>query len=117
MTYQWNIERAPTALAEEDVLDEVLGGDVAEPDVGPDDDARDEHDERALDDVGLRRPLDLLQLAPALGDEPLRARLLLAARAGLRLDGSLGADLGDARCGATLAGGGSRLRLAARSTL
>src|SRR6266511_3368658 len=106
MTYQWNMSRAPPALAEKDVLDEVLRHDVANPDVRADDDAGDEYDERALDDVGLRGPFDLLQLAPALDDEALRAFLLLAPGSRLRLDGLLRADLGDARGSAALAGGG-----------
>src|SRR5262245_56721546 len=84
MTYQRNME-CPLGLAEEDVLNEVLERDVGDPDVRPHDHARDEHDERALDDVRLGGPLDLLQLAPGFGDEALRAGVLLTAGAGLRL--------------------------------
>src|SRR5947207_309157 len=42
---------------------------VGDPRIRADDRARDDYDDRALDDLVLGRPLDLLQLGPGLGDE------------------------------------------------
>src|SRR5436853_566380 len=67
MTYQRNIERP--LLPEEDVLDDALPDQVVGVEVHPDDQAGDQHDRRPLDHLRLARPLDLLDLAPRLGDE------------------------------------------------
>src|SRR5512133_3671054 len=72
-------------LPQEDVSDEGLEDEVCEPEVRADDRARDDHDDRSLDDLALRRPLDLLQLGPGLGDEPLEAAARHAPRPGLGL--------------------------------
>src|SRR5512132_3494925 len=60
------------ALLEEDVLDEALEDLVGGVEVYADDQTGDQDDDGSLDHVRLARPLDLLQLGPALGDEPLR---------------------------------------------
>src|SRR3954469_11711645 len=78
-------------LAEEDVLDEPSEDLVGAPEVDADDDAGDEHDDRPLDQLRLRRPFDLLQLAPRLADEVEVARTCVRRRARLRLGPPLGA--------------------------
>src|SRR5919198_1563325 len=70
MTYQRNI--ADPLLPQEDVLDHALPDQIVRVQVDADDKARDEDDGRALEHLRLVRPLDLLQLAPRLGDEPAR---------------------------------------------
>src|SRR5919201_6900570 len=70
MTYQRNI--GDPLLPQEDVLDDALPDEVVRVQVDADDEARDEDDGGALDHLRLVRPLDLLQLAPGLGDEPAR---------------------------------------------
>src|SRR5918994_6631982 len=96
------------SLPEQDDADEGLEQLVGSVQVGADDDARDQDDDRALDHLGAARPLDLLQLAPGLLDEaPALARL---AAAGLRRRGlHAGAHLRLARararrCGLRLGG-------------
>src|SRR5919206_496649 len=59
-------------LPQEDVLDHALPDQVVRVQVDADDEARDEHDHGALDHLRLVRPLDFLQLAPRLPDEPAR---------------------------------------------
>src|SRR6186713_1330285 len=81
MTYQRNICR-PLSL-EENLLDERLEHEVRQPEVRANDNARDEDDDRRLDDLLLRRPLDLLELAPGLRDELRAGEATL--RLGLRL--------------------------------
>src|SRR4051794_11331947 len=78
-------------LAEEDVLNEPAEDLVGAPEVDADDDAGDEHDDRALDQLRLRRPLDLLELAPRLADEVEAARMRVRWCARLRLGPPLGA--------------------------
>jgi hypothetical protein len=56
-------------LTEEDVLDEPLEGEIGEPEIRADDDARDQDDRDALDQLLLTGPLDLLQLGGGLADE------------------------------------------------
>jgi len=57
-------------LPEEDVLDEPLEGEIGYPQVGADDDAGDQDDCDALDQLLLAGPLDLLELGGGLGDKP-----------------------------------------------
>src|ERR687888_1951598 len=83
MTYQRNI-RDPL-LPQEDVLDHALPDQVVRVQVDADDEACDEDDRSALDHLRLARPLDLLQLAPRLGDEPARAAAGRPALAALAL--------------------------------
>src|SRR3954454_13077234 len=80
MTYQRNI---CLALLTEEPLDDVGPDAIVDVQVGADDDARDQHDHRSLNDLRLARPLDFLELAPRLGDE---APLLAPLRSGLALD-------------------------------
>src|SRR6516162_295336 len=82
MTYQRNT----CSTSQKDVLDETLEDLVGRVEVDADDDARDEDDDGPLDHLRLRRPFDLLQLAPRLGGEPPAARARHAARARLALD-------------------------------
>jgi hypothetical protein len=56
-------------LPQQEALDERLEREVGEPEVGADDSAGDEHDDRARQDLALVRPLDLPQLGRGLGDE------------------------------------------------
>ena len=65
-------------LPEQDVLDERLEREVGEPEEGADDHAGDQHDHRALDQLRLARPLDLLQLGDRLGDEAAAGRATAA---------------------------------------
>src|SRR5437763_11056821 len=58
------------ALLEQHLLDDFLPELVVQPEVSADDDAGDEHDDRALDHLVLAGPLDLLQLCDRLADEP-----------------------------------------------
>jgi len=51
------------------VLDEPLEGKIGDPQVGADDDTRDQHDRGALDQLLLTGPLDLLQLRRGLAYE------------------------------------------------
>src|SRR5439155_24780969 len=67
MAYQRNI--GDPLLTEEDVLDEPLEGKIGDPQVGADDDTRDQHDRGALDQLLLAGPLDLLQLRRGLAYE------------------------------------------------
>src|SRR5205807_4074986 len=83
MTYQRNIERP--LLPEEDVLDDALPDQVVRVEVHPDDQAGDQHDRRPLDHLRLARPLDLLELAPRLGDEAASASARCAALPALAL--------------------------------
>src|SRR5438874_9381881 len=57
------------ALLEEHLLDDFLPELVVQPEVDADDDAGDDHDDRALDHLVLPGPFDLLQLRPRLLDE------------------------------------------------
>jgi hypothetical protein len=57
-------------LTEEDVAHERLERLIGSKEVRADDRAGDQDDDRALDDLGLARPFDLLQLTPRLADEP-----------------------------------------------
>ena len=50
-------------------MDEPLEGEIGEPQIGADDDAGDQDDRRALDQLLLGRPFDLLQLGDRLSDE------------------------------------------------
>src|SRR5258705_2914872 len=106
MTYHLNISAPPSDAAEslgrqhqargrhvllggaldQDVLDEALEDEVGGVEEDADDHAGDQHDDHALDQLVLRRPLDLLQLGPRLGDEPRHA----AAACSPRLAGRLG---------------------------
>src|SRR5262245_4643163 len=88
MTYQWNI----VCLLEQDAVDERAEDLVEAPEIEPDDRARDDHDDDALERLPAARPVDLPQLGVRLADElPARLRLLAT---GLLLDGLLGrADL------------------------
>src|ERR671934_2391822 len=83
MTYQRNI--GGPLLPQEDVLDHALPDQVVRVQVDADDEARDEDDDGALDHLRLVRPLDLLQLAPRLADEPARAAAGCPALAALAL--------------------------------
>jgi hypothetical protein len=56
-------------LAQQDALDERLEHEVRDVQVRADDSAGDEDDDGAGHDLALTRPVDLLQLGPALGDE------------------------------------------------
>jgi hypothetical protein len=58
--------------------------------IGADDGAGDDDDDRPLDDLGLGGPLHLLQLGDRLADEAAEAAAGHAARAGLRLRGLRG---------------------------
>src|SRR5438874_3936064 len=62
-------------LPQQHFLDESLKDLIGSPQVGADDDAGDEHDDRALDHLLLPRPFDLAQLAPGLRQEMAPARL------------------------------------------
>src|SRR4029453_15428835 len=78
---------------EEQLLDERLDRQVGEPQVEAHDRAGDDHNDCARQNLGLVRPVDLLQLGPGLGDEA-TAPASPAAPAGLRLRRLLGwADL------------------------
>src|SRR3954451_7592389 len=68
----------------EQPLDEVLEDDVAAPEEDAHDEACDQDDGDALDQLVLAGPLDLLELAPRLGDEPARATAGRAACLALR---------------------------------
>src|SRR5439155_1326573 len=57
--------------SEQNVLDEAFPDQVGAVEIHADDDAGDEDDDDALDQLALAGPLDLLQLAPRLGDEVL----------------------------------------------
>src|SRR2546423_4675253 len=112
MTYQRNISRL--SLLTDDLLDDVLPDQIVRIQVDADHDACDQHDNRSLNHLRTTGPVDLLQLAPRLGDEaaaltPLRAGLALRrlrARTDLRL-----ALTGALRDAALVL----RLRLAARA--
>jgi hypothetical protein len=93
ITYQRNIQTLPL-LAQQEALDERLEHEVREVQVGPDDSAGDENDDGSGHDLALARPVDLLELGPALGDEA-AASTAPSAAPGLRL-GRLrgGTDLG-----------------------
>src|SRR5215210_5999275 len=69
MTYQRNIQRPFRLFAQQDALDEWLEHEVRDVQVRADDCAGDEDDDRAGQDLALTRPVDLLQLGHALGDE------------------------------------------------
>jgi hypothetical protein len=110
------------ALLKKDVLDEPTEELVGDPKIDADDQAGDENDDRALDQLLLTGPLDLLQLAPGLTDEAAAGKLALAAAvraggldcgadrragAGAALEGGLALSLGGAAgsaLGAGLAG-------------
>src|SRR5919201_7155503 len=83
MAYQRNTARP--LLVEEDPLDERLEREVGDPEIDAHDHARDQNDRRALDQLILGRPLDLLQLGPRLGDETTEAAPGRSAGAGLAL--------------------------------
>src|SRR5919204_1391051 len=115
MTYQRNIT---PSLLEEDVLHEAPEDLVGGVEVDADDEAGDEDDGGALDDLRLARPLHLLQLAPRLLDEALAASTGERAAPALTLDGLRGrADLRLARAGALRDRAALRLGLAARTAL
>src|SRR5207248_3560307 len=57
----------------QDVLHQMLEGDVGDPDEDAEDHARDQHHHGALDNVALARPFDLAKLAPGLDEEPAEA--------------------------------------------
>jgi hypothetical protein len=61
------------SAAEEDILDETLEDKVGRVEPDADDQAGDQHDHDALDELILSRPLDLLKLAPRLTDEAAEA--------------------------------------------
>ena len=66
-TYQRNIVLPPT---QQNLLRRHCCPDlVVDPEIGADDEAGDEHDDGALDDLVLAGPFDLLQLGDALADE------------------------------------------------
>src|SRR5919204_1474048 len=67
MTYQRNMSKP--LLPQEDVLDEALEDEVGAVEEDADDQARDQDDRDALDQLRLLRPLDLLQLSPGFRDE------------------------------------------------
>src|SRR4051812_2827880 len=118
MTYHWNIGSGGSL---EDLLDEVLEGEVANVEERPDDPAGDDHDDGRLRDLGTPRPLDLLQLRPGLPDEAapllrLTAPGLLLRRCGARPDLLL-ARAGALRDLRLLGGGGLRGRLGAVALL
>src|SRR5690349_20995453 len=69
----------------------MLEEDVAAVEEDADDQTGDQHDGHALDQLILGRPLDLLELAPRLGDEAADA----AARSGPRLAPRLGPAVGN----------------------
>ena len=75
--------RATATSPQEDLLDETLEDEVRAPEVEADDDAGDQDDRRALDQLVAARPLDLVQLRPRLRDEATGAA---AARARVRPD-------------------------------
>src|SRR5262249_59297366 len=60
---------AEVGLREEHVLDEALDRKVGNPEVAPDDQAGDDNNHGAGDDLTLSRPLDLLELRPRLADK------------------------------------------------
>src|SRR2546430_16481581 len=68
MGYQRNIGSGEDG-AEKDVLDEPLERLVGEEEVDADDQAGDQDDHGALDQLLLAGPLDLVQLGPRLADE------------------------------------------------
>src|SRR5215203_1189836 len=72
-------------LPQQDVADEGLEDEIREPEVRADDRAGDDYDDRSLDDLALRGPLDLLQLGPGLGDEAPEAPARHSPRPGLGL--------------------------------
>jgi hypothetical protein len=84
ITYQRNISDPLRSAAEQDALDEWLEHEVGDVQVRTDDSAGDEDDDGAGHDLALPRPIDLLQLGPALGDEAAAATASPAAP-GLRL--------------------------------
>src|SRR5690349_20040899 len=67
-------------LSQEDVVDDGLPDLVVRVEIHADDDAGDQDDERALDQLLLARPLDLVQLAGRLADEVGRAEAVRLAR-------------------------------------
>src|SRR5690348_5371489 len=67
-------------LSQEEVVDDVLPDLVVQIEIRADDDAGHEDDDRALDQLLLARPLDLLQLAVGLADEVRRSEALRLAR-------------------------------------
>src|SRR5207245_1936818 len=77
-------------LSQQEVLDDALEHLVEAPEIEADDDAGDQDDCGARDHLLLVRPVDLLQLAPGLGEEAARA----GARKRARLR-RLGTRLGD----------------------
>src|SRR6266516_3043358 len=85
MAYQRNIFGSRALLPEQNVLDERLEGRVGGPEEDADDHARDQDDRRALNELRLAGPFDLLQLGPRFGNE---APAACATRTGLAL-GSL----------------------------
>jgi hypothetical protein len=76
--------RGTGSAAEQDALDEWLEHEVGDVEVRPDDAAGDEDDDGAGQDLALARPVDLLQLGPALCDEAATSTTAAAA-AGLSL--------------------------------
>jgi hypothetical protein len=94
ITYQRNISDPLRSAAEQDALDEWLEHEVGDVQVRADDSAGDEDDDGAGHDLALARPVDFLQLGPALGDEAAASPAATAAP-GLRLRRLRGrADLG-----------------------
>ena len=90
-------------LTQEDVLDEPLEREIGQPEICADDDARDQDDRDALDQLLLPRPLDLLQLGGGLGDEAPQAGARKAAlddRLGPPHPGHLRLPLNRSRVGA-----------------
>src|SRR5581483_8220302 len=78
-TYQRNIP-VLISLLPEDFRDDVLPNLVVQVEVGADDQAGDQHDDRALDHLVLARPLHLLELRPRLHDEVAAAAGLVGRR-------------------------------------
>src|SRR5215467_8679985 len=74
-------------LPQEDVLDEATEQLVAQEQVQTRDEAGDEDDRGALDQLLLSGPVDLLQLAPRLGDEAPDASARRAVAVARRLRG------------------------------
>src|SRR6266536_731496 len=97
MTSPQNISRL-SSLLPDGPLDDRLPDQVVHVEVDADHDARDQHDNRSLDHLGLTGPIDFLQLCPRLREE---AAALAALRPRLALGGGRArADLRLARAGA-----------------
>src|SRR3989442_2540465 len=101
---RWNSYRRRSS--EQNVLDEAFPDEVGAVEIYADDDAGDEDDDDALDQLALSGPLDFLQLAPRLGDEVLEP----PARDRARLAGGFGLSAGARRRSARRRGRSNRQR-------